>query len=154
MLGRNPTDRGRNATKVSLLADERGAPLHVCYHRGNRADCQTLHHLLHSASASMGPLSAHAELLADKGYDSFLCRSSCISRGLEPRIPRRGERGDRQNNSRRVRVEHVFGHIDKCRRVIVRYEAKMGNFRSFHALACMKVLSQVMWSPTRPHLLP
>jgi hypothetical protein len=30
VVGRNPTDRGRRATKVSLLADTRGAPLGIC----------------------------------------------------------------------------------------------------------------------------
>jgi putative transposase len=154
VIGRNPTDRGRNATKVSLLADTRGAPLHTCFHKGNRADCQTLHHLLNSAAPEMGPLRTHNELLADKGYDSALCRSVCEVHGLQPLIPKRGTRGDRSQNSRRVRVEHVFGHLDKCRRILVRYDARMPAFRSFHALACLKVLSQVMWSPTRPHLLP
>ena len=154
VLGPSPVDRGRKATKVSLLADERGAPLHVCFHRGNRADCQTLHHLLNSAASSMGPLREHQELLADKGYDSAQCRSSCAAHGLQQRIPRRRMRDDRTQNSRRVRVEHVFGKLDLCRRILVRYDSIMSTFRSFHALACLKVLSQVMWSPSRPHLLP
>ena len=154
VVGRNPTDRGRKATKVSLLADERGAPLQVCFHQGNRSDCQTLHHLLNSAAASMGTLTVHAQLLADKGYDSALCRAACAAHGLSQRIPARRTRGDREDNGRRVRVEHVFGHLDRCRRILVRYEAQMFSFRSFHAMACMKVLSQVLWSPSRPHLLP
>ena len=154
VLGPSPVDRGRKATKVSLLADERGAPLQVCFHRRNRADCQTLHHLLNSAASSMGPLRGHQELLADKGYDSALCRSSCAAHGLRQRIPRRRMRDDRSQNTRRVRVEHVFGHLDHCRRILVRYDSTMSTFRSFHALACLKVLSQVMWSPSRPHLLP
>jgi len=152
VLGKSPVDRGRKATKVSLLADERGAPIYTCFHRGNRADCQTLHHLLHSAASEIGLLEPHGELLADKGYDSVLCRTSCQTHGLRPLIPQRRKKDNRSQNSRRVRVEHVFGAIDKCRRVLVRYDANMATFRSFHALACMKVLSQVMWSPTRPHL--
>ena len=154
VLGRSPVDRGRKATKVSLLADERGAPLHVCFHRGNRADCQTLHHLLNAAASSMGPLRNHGELLADKGYDSALCRSACAAHALLQRIPQRRTPHDRAMNGRRVKIEHVFGHIDHCRRVELRYDSKMFSFRSFHALACMKVLSQVMWSPSRPHLVP
>ena len=39
VVGRNPTDRGRRATKISLLADTRGAPLQTCVHTENRADC-------------------------------------------------------------------------------------------------------------------
>ena len=154
VVGRNPTDRGRRATKVSLLADTRGAPLHMCFHAGNRADCQTLHHLLNAAAVQMGPLRHHEELLADKGYDSSLCRSACVAHQLTPLIPNRGTRGDRSQNSLRVRVEHVFGQLDRCRRIILRYEARMPSSRSSHALACSKLISQIMWSPSRPHLLP
>ena len=154
VVGRNPTDRGRRATKVSLLADTRGAPLHTCFHTGNRADCQTLHHLLNAATPRMGPLRPHKQLLADKGYDSTLCRSACAAHQLTPLIPKRGTRGDRDQNSLRVRVEHVFGQLDRCRRIVLRYDARMPAFRSFHALACTRVISKIMWSPTRPHLLP
>ena len=48
--------KGNKATKVSLLADERRAPIHVCFHRGNRSDCQTLH--LNAASSETGPVRA------------------------------------------------------------------------------------------------
>jgi transposase len=145
VVGRNPTDRGRKATKVSLLCDERGAPLHVCYHKANKSDCQTLGHLLSSAASKYGPLSAHGELLADKGYDSAQCRSLCASHSLQQLIPKRRAPQDRVLNGRRCVVERVFGQIDRFRRVIVRYDAKMHSFRSFHALACSMVLSRVSW---------
>jgi putative transposase len=35
VLGRNPTDRGRKATKVSLLTDKQGTPLCTVFHKAN-----------------------------------------------------------------------------------------------------------------------
>ena len=33
VIGRNPTDRGRNATKISLLTSQTGIPIAVCFHK-------------------------------------------------------------------------------------------------------------------------
>ena len=162
VVGRNPTDRGRRATKVSLLADTRGRLCRrastqetgLIARRCTISSTQGICPGICPAEVQMGPLRRHEELLADKGYDSSLCRSACAAHQLKPLIPRRGTRGDRSQNSLRVRVEHVFGQLDRCRRIILRYEARMPSFRSFHALACAKLISQIMWSPSRPHLLP
>ena len=63
VTGRNRTDRGRQTTKVSMLCDSAGLPLHYALHRGNKADCTLLRHLLLASFQSW-------TLLADKGYDS------------------------------------------------------------------------------------
>ena len=41
-LGKNPTDRGRKATKVSLLIDGVGTPIEMAFHPANKHDCCTL----------------------------------------------------------------------------------------------------------------
>ena len=46
VVGRTPTDRGRKATKVSMLTNELGTPLTLCFHRGNKSDMLTLKHLI------------------------------------------------------------------------------------------------------------
>ena len=74
-LGRNHTDRGRKATKVSVLTDDKGIPLHFCFHPANKNDCTLLRHLLDSASRCIGPLGRFQSLYADKGYDSQTCRT-------------------------------------------------------------------------------
>jgi putative transposase len=38
VTGRNPTDRGRKATKASLLTDSQGTPLACVFHKGNKSD--------------------------------------------------------------------------------------------------------------------
>ena len=49
LIGSNHTDRGRNATKVSLLTDLRGIPLAATYQKPNQHDSQSLRHLLTTA---------------------------------------------------------------------------------------------------------
>ena len=41
-IGRNPTDRGRNATKVSALVDQDGLPLSLVFFPANHSDYKTV----------------------------------------------------------------------------------------------------------------
>ena len=147
VVGKCPVDRGRKATKVSILSDTHGAPLAACYHAANKNDCTTLAHLLAHASTKLGPLADYQMLLADKGYDTEACRNACVRRGLLPIIDRKQRRtllGEAvqqapapppdPRGARRIMVEHVFGRIDQKRRLRARYEATIWNFRSFHSI--------------------
>ena len=135
VIGANATDRGRKATKVSLLADSKAVPIALCFHQGNTSDFKSLTHLLQEAQRKTSlPLSNHKELYADKGYDSQTCRSACTVHGLQPNIPKRGSPS--VWGGVRIAVEVCFGHIDKFRRCILRYDASIAHFKSFHYLAC------------------
>ena len=92
VTGRNPTDRGRKATKVSLLTDCRGTPLCSVFHRGNKSDALSLKHLLDTAARKTRRLCHYDSLMADKGYDSATCRATCATHNLLPLIPKRGTR--------------------------------------------------------------
>jgi len=92
VVGANSTDRGRNATKVSLLSDAAAVPIALVFHKGNKSDFHTLRHLLDEACRKTGgSLDNHISLYADKGYDSHTCRSICDVHGLEAHIPHRGQ---------------------------------------------------------------
>jgi putative transposase len=132
VVGRNPTDRGRKATKVSLITNEYGTPLTTCFHKANKNDSITLKHLLGTCARKTGKLRDATTLLADKGYDSEVCRSICRSHNLEPMIPKRGEKDVYKG---RYVVEQTFGILDAYRRIRVRYESTIRNFKSFHYLA-------------------
>ena len=134
VLGRTHTDRGRQSTKVSLLSDSRSVPLALAFHCGNRNDCQTLHHLLSESVRRHGNLASHVDLYADKGYDSEHCRSACRAHGLNAQIPRR--RTPSIWGGIRSAIEVCFGRMDQYRRIIMRYDAKICHFKSFHYLAC------------------
>jgi len=132
-LGRNHTDRGRKATKVSVLTDDKGIPLHFCFHPANKNDCTLLRHLLDSASRCIGPLGRFQSLYADKGYDSQTCRTLCSLHGIDAQIPKRGQ--PEGWGTVRYVVERTFANLDLFRRIILRYDAKIVHFKSFHFLA-------------------
>jgi hypothetical protein len=104
VTGRNPTDRGRKATKVSLLTDCRGTPLCSVFHKANKSDVLTLKQekssifpkeqssfvLLDTAARKTNQLHHYDSLLGDKGYDSATCRAVCVAHNLQPMIPKRG----------------------------------------------------------------
>ena len=139
VVGRNPTDRGRKATKASLLVDSKGMPLCTVFHRGNKSDVQSLGHVLNDAARRGVPLRRYASLLADKGYDSETCRAPCRAHGLTLLIPRRRTA---DSFTGRYVVEQTFGLIDQFRRLRVRYESLARNFKSMHYIACSAIAAR------------
>ena len=139
VIGRNPTDRGRKATKVSLLVNSRGTPLCCVYHQGNKSDIQSLGHMLTEADRRGIPLRRYAALLADKGYDSATCRAQSRQHGLEPLIP---HRRTLESYPGRYVVEQTFGLLDQFRRIRSRYEALVRNFKSMHHIACSAIITR------------
>jgi putative transposase len=137
VLGRNPTDRGRNATKASLLTDNRGTPLCCVFHRANKSDTLTLKHLLDTAFRKTRNMDSYNALLADKGYDSGTCRSICAMHNLQALIPKRGTKDTYRG---RYVIEQTFGILDQFRRIRVRYDTLIRNFKSFHFIALASIV--------------
>ena len=79
-FGRNPTDRGRKATKVSALVDERGTLLALSCHCANIHDTQTVKDTIGSTLLPIGRL----PIYGDKGYVSDAHRKYVVSHGLIP----------------------------------------------------------------------
>ena len=137
VTGRNPTDKGRRATKISLLTDRRGTPLCSVFHKADKSVALTLKHLLGTHTRKTDQLQAYDTLLADKGYDSATCRITCEVRNLLPRIPKRGTKDTYKG---RYVIEQTFGILDQIRRIRVRYEMSIRNFKSFHFMAMLIIL--------------
>jgi transposase len=138
VTGRNPTDRGRKATKISLLTDSRGTPLCCVFHRANKSDALTLRHLLDTASRKTKHMRSYSALMGDKGYDSCTCRSVCTAHHLEPLIPKRGTKDSYRG---RYVIEQTFGILDQFRRLRVRYDSLIRNFKSFHFIALCTIVN-------------
>jgi putative transposase len=122
VVGRNPTDRGRKATKVSLITNEHGTPLTTCFHKANKNDCASLRHIMDTCARKTNALRSATTLLADKGYDSETCRSVCKANGLADLIPKRGTK---DTYTGRYVIEQTFGILDQYRRIRVRYESTL-----------------------------
>ena len=89
VVGPNPTDRGRMASKMSLLTDSRGTPLCAVFHKANKHDGSTLKHTLETFQRKVAGHGNFSSLLADKGYDASHCRDVCKRHQSEPEGPRR-----------------------------------------------------------------
>ena len=131
VVGRYPTDRGRKATKVSFITNEHGTPLTTCFHKANKKDCSCLRHIMDTCARKTNALQSATALLADIGY--ITCRSFCKVNSLADLIPKCCTKGTYVG---RYVVEQTFGILDKYRRIRVRYESTIKNFKSFHYLAC------------------
>ena len=91
-VGPSPVDRGKNGSKLTVLADEESVPLCAIFSAGNVSDTIQLPTILETARKQYGNLSQFRELLADKGYDSAANRAACRRHGLLPRILKRRPR--------------------------------------------------------------
>jgi len=136
-LGRNPTDRGRKATKMSAIVDEKGLLIAVEYFPGNVSDFRTVKRTL---DRKLAPTTPNVPLLADKGYDSSEIRSFIRSQGFVDYVGQRHKRTSRTENSDRAIVENFFAWLDKARRLIMRYETFISTYHSFVMLRCCGLL--------------
>ena len=84
--GRNPTDRGRQATKMSVVVDDRGVMLGSLFTPANWSDVRLLEPTLREVFIR---LEQGKELYADKGYDSKSNRTLCSRQELKDRIFRK-----------------------------------------------------------------
>ena len=66
---RNPTDRGRLASKLSVITDDLGVTLSVAVYPANRDECITLEDTIDNMLIP-NITTQHIIFLADKGYDS------------------------------------------------------------------------------------
>ena len=137
-VGRNPTDRGRKATKLSTVVDDRGTPYAFLASGANESDMKllepTLKNMLIRVDAGM-------PLFADKGYDSKSNRKIAVRYGFKDRILKRRTKNGRRTHAKRGVVERFFSWQDKYRRLLVRYESYCHSFMAFVFLAAGNLIS-------------
>lgn len=137
VVGRNPTDRGRKATKVVAVVDERGLPHRLGFLAANMSDFRTLSSVLPLPKRMRG-----SRVYADKGFDSREIRTIVRQSGFLPRVPRRGTPTPAWWERRRRVVERFFGAIDKHRRLIVRYDKTIDAYRGWTWLASCRMAAR------------
>jgi putative transposase len=141
--GPNPTDRGKQGTKRSLLVDGRGVPLGVAVAGANKVDFQLLQETLDSIpeSCPLVPEDSEQGLWLDKGYDFDTVHGQVRENGYVPHIiPRAAERAMLEKipgyRARRWPVERTHSWMNRCRRILVRWEKKVENYRAMLHLCC------------------
>jgi putative transposase len=141
--GPNPTDRGKQGVKRSLLTDTHGIPLSVVIAGANVNDHFLLDQTLRQCVVERPrPSRDHPQgLCLDKGYDYALTRQIGEEHHLCLHLRTRGEevqakKHQRGYKARRWVVERSGSWINRYRRILVRWEKKAANYMGMLGLTC------------------
>jgi IS5 family transposase len=136
-----------------VVVDRSGLPLSATISAANVHDSKALEEAvdaippLRLAGKRRGrPRQRPTKLHADKAYDYPRCRRALRSRGIIPRIARRGIESRERLGRYRWVVERTFSWLNRFRRLKARYERRADIHRAFVnlgcALICARSLSQ------------
>lgn len=139
LTGPNPTDRGKNGSKIHLIVDRRGLPLSIGISAANLHDSQALIPLVRGIPPIRSRRGRRrrrpGKLHGDKGYDYQHLRRWLSSRGIQHRIARKGIESSQRLGRHRWVVERTVSWLSGCRRLHRRYERKPEHFLAFTAIA-------------------
>jgi transposase len=137
------TKRGKG-TKLMALADGSGLPLAVC-----AASASPHEVTLVGATLAASFLEERPErLIGDRAYDSDPLDGALEERGIEMIAPhRRNRKKEKTQDGRKLRrykrrwkIERLFAWFSNFRRLVVRYERRVGNYLGFVKLGCIVIL--------------
>ena len=141
--GPNPTDRGKKGTKRSLLTEGHGLPIGVYVDGANRHDMKLLEPTLQGmvADRPMPQPGQPQHLCLDKGYDFPQVRELAARYGYTAQIRSRGEeRVEKETlpgyRARRWVVERCHSWLNRFRRLLIRWEKRLGNYLAMLHFAC------------------
>ena len=160
VVGRNPTDRGRLGSKLSVVCDQNRVPLGRVLYPANRHDCKTVEETLASVACPLredGRRTVH--LVGDKAYGTREIEAMLRARNMRlvaeskrnAREPRRLTRSDRQKLARRHRIENLFCRLKQFKRVRHRMDALASVYEAQVTLVfCCLVVPQLQLPPVSP----
>ncbi|MCE1180720.1 MAG: IS5 family transposase [Rhodocyclales bacterium] len=141
--GPNPTDRGKQGVKRSLLTEAAGIPIAVAIDGANRHDMKLVRSTLVGIMATRPvPTAAMPQgICLDKGYDFDEVRDIVREFGFTAHIRARGEEAkaikqEAGFKARRWVVERTHSWMNRFRRILVRWEKLPETFIAMLHLAC------------------
>lgn len=142
-IGRNPTDRGKNGSKRSILVEAQGGPLSAVVDAANVHDTKLLEKTIEAIVVKRPqPTKENPQhLCLDKGYDNPTGHTTVKKHQYTPHIRPIGEEaqttdGKKKHPARRWVVERTLAWLSKCRAVLVRYDKHAENYLGLVQLAC------------------
>lgn len=130
-------------TKRHIVVDRAGLPLAVTISGANVHDSKLLEETVDAIPSLRlpgkrrgRPRKRPLKLHADKGYDYARCRRALRSRGIIPRIARRGIESSERLGRYRWVVERTLSWLNRFRRLKVRYERRADIHQAFLSLGC------------------
>lgn len=153
--GKDPTNRGTLGTKRHVVVDRSGLPLSVTISAANLHDSKALEQAVDaipplrlSGKRRGRPRQRPTKLHADKGYVYPRCRRALRSRGIIPRIARRGIESRERLGRYRWVVERTLSWLNRFRRLKVRYERRADIHRAFVTLGCALICARSLSQAT------
>ena len=150
--GRNPTDRGKQGSKIHLLVDEQGAPLALHITGANVHDKWSADDLILSILIERpDPEQIEQHLCADRGYDFEDIHQFVVDNQYTPHIKHRRRRnepiaeqcpipGELSYPARRWVVERTLGWLTKRVSLRTRWCKKPENWIALVQFACAHIL--------------
>ncbi|MFN2202248.1 MAG: IS5 family transposase [Caldilineaceae bacterium] len=150
--GRNPTDRGKQGSKIHLLVDERGAPLAIHVTGANEHDKWSADDLIVSIVVDRpDPQEVEQHFCADKGYDYADVHETVEQAHYVPHIKHRRRRnepvveecpipGELRYPARRWVVERTLGWLNKRRAIRTRWAKSAANWLALLQFASAHIL--------------
>ena len=143
LVGPNPTDRGKNGTKRSLIVEVDGGPLGVALAGANVHDTKLLKQTIESIVVDRPEPTQNdpQHLCLDKGYDNPTGHAVVGATDYTPHVRQIGEekldaKGRKRRPARRWVVERTHAWLSKCRAILIRYAKKSCNYLGIIQLAC------------------
>jgi transposase len=137
-LGRS---RGGFSTKIHLLCDAHGHPLHAHLTPGEAHESTALKPLLMGADKAITdsdnePMAWPVALAGDKGYRADWIDQYLLEHGIQPVIPSKENENrdarpvafDKQKYRQRSIIEQLIGWLKESRRIFSRFEKTAKNF--------------------------
>jgi putative transposase len=141
--GPNPTDRSKSGTKRSILVDGKGVPIGVSVDGANRHDMKMSKATLQSIVIYRPEptIRSKQHMCLDKGYDFPEVYELLEEYGYTIHIPSRGNkrRSSKEIPKYRARhwvVERTHSWMNRCRRLLIRWEKKVENHIAMLHYAC------------------
>jgi len=143
ITGRNPTDRGKQGVKRSLLTEGSGIPVSVVIDGANRHDMKLVQRTLEGIMTERPtPTQEKPQgLCLDKGYDYDEVRDIVKEFGFTAHVRARGEEAQAIKKeagfkARRWVVERTHSWMNRFRRILVRWEKLPETFLAMLHLTC------------------
>lgn len=133
------------------MVDRAGVPLAVTLSAANVHDSKMLEATLDAVRPIRQPHGGRGrprrrpgKLHADKGYDYPRCRAACRTRGVIPRIARKGIESSERLGRHRWVVERTLAWLSRFRRLMVRYERRADIHLAFLQVGCSLICWQAL----------
>jgi len=143
--GVGKTKRGKGS-KVMAVADNAGLPIAISVTSASPHEVTLVSETLAHRFVDQPP----EKLIGDRAYDSDPLDEKLAVQGIELIVPHRRNRQEPKTQDgrklrrykRRWKVERLFAWLSNFRRLVVRYEHKLDNFKAFVKLGCIIILLQ------------